>query len=132
MSWFLGASAKRKAILKQYVVCEDIFDLVVDNNMEGEELSDEYVKRAKNRTVPKLCETRWSARVVTQSSFISKYKAIHLALKDIASESSDADSRTNAHAYAKLTESSSFIVALVTAQHILGHIPAAFFSTSGN
>ena len=51
MSWFLGASANRKAILKLYVVCENISDLVVDNDMEGEEISDEYVKRAKNKTV---------------------------------------------------------------------------------
>ena len=60
--------------------------------------------------------------MVTLSSFISKYKTIHLALKDIASESSDADSRTNAHAYAKLMESSSSIVALVSAQHILSRL----------
>ena len=72
ISWFMGASAKRKAILKRYTVSEDISDLVVDD-ADSDELSDCFVKRAKNRTVPKLCETRWSARVVTLSSFISKY-----------------------------------------------------------
>ena len=118
ISWFLGGSAKRKSILKRYVVGEDISELIIEEQ-EGEEPSNDFLQWTKNEAVPKLCETRWSARVITLSSFISKYKAIHLALKDIGSESSDADTRTNAISYAKLMESSSFIVALVIAQHIL-------------
>ena len=77
-----------------------------------------FLQRAKNKAVPKLCKTRWSARVSTLLSFISKYKAIFLTLKDIGSESSDSDVRTNAISYAMLMESS-FIIALVVSQHIL-------------
>lgn len=50
---------------------------------------------------------------------ISKYKAIYLALKDIFSESSDGEVRINAQSYARHMESSSFVVCLVVAQHIL-------------
>jgi hypothetical protein len=60
------------------------------------------VQQAKNKAIPKLCEARWSARIITLSSFISKYKAIHLVLKDIGSESSDSDVRTNAVSYQSL------------------------------
>ena len=63
----------------------------------------------------KLCETRWSARVVTLSSIISKYKAIYYALQDIYAETSNVDSKSNALSYTKLMESSSFIVSLVSA-----------------
>ena len=73
---------------------------------EGEEPSNDFLQQAKNTAVSKLCEMRWLARVITLSSFISKYKAIHLGQKDIGSESSDSDVRTNAISYAKLMESS--------------------------
>ncbi len=117
ITWFVGASAKRKTVLKRYLVSDDISDLFV---IEGsEETSDMFVQKSANRSVPKLCETRWSARVVTLSSMISKYKAIYLALKDIFSESSDGEVRTNAQSYARHMESPSFVVSLVVAQHIL-------------
>ena len=85
LSWFLGGIAKRKSILKQYLVNEDICDLVTENQ-GGEEPGNDFLQRAETKAVPKLCETRWSARVITLSSFISKYKAICLALKDIGCE----------------------------------------------
>lgn len=117
MTWFLGASAKRKNILRRYLLSDDISDLVATE--ESEEVCDVLVQNSANRSVPKLCETRWSARVVTVSSVISKYKSIHLALKDIFQESSDTDARINAQSYTKLMESSLFIVSLIVAQHIL-------------
>ena len=74
ITWFLGASGKRKRILQQFLVTEDIASLLV--NEDSEELSDDFIQNSVKRCVPKLCETRWSARVVTLSSIISKYKAI--------------------------------------------------------
>ena len=49
---------------------------------EGEEPSNDFLQQAKNKAVPKLCEKRWSARVITLSGFISKCQAIYLGLKD--------------------------------------------------
>lgn len=129
ISWFLGGSAK--SILKRYVLGEDISELIMEQEGEEPSIANDFLQRAKNKTVPKLCETRWLARVITLSSFISKYKAIYLTLKDTGSESSDSEVRTNAISYAKLMESSSFIVALVVAQHSQ-HFSATFISTSGN
>ena len=74
------------------------------------------VLKSVKRQVPKLCETRWSARVTTLSSVIAKYKAIYLALNDIALESSTTDARTNALSHVKLLQSSGFTVSLVVAQ----------------
>lgn len=67
--------------MKRYLKSDDISDLLVDT--DSEEIDNVYIKRSSEKYVPKLCETRWSARVVTLSSIISKYKAILLALYDI-------------------------------------------------
>ena len=69
--------------------------------------------------VPKMCETRWSARLATVSNAIVKHKAIHLALHDISIESSQTEVRNNAMSYYRLMQSSTFIVALVVAQFVL-------------
>ncbi len=92
LTWFLGASAKRKVILQQYLLSEDISGLVTgDDNLpeDEQELSDTLIRGSVSKQVPKLCETRWSAHVATLSSVLAKYKAIYLALDDIASESSN-------------------------------------------
>ena len=83
---------------------------------EEQEETDKLVLKSVKRQVPKLCETRWSARVTTLSSVVKKYKAIYLALNDIALESSTTDGRTNALSHVKLLQSSGFIVSLVVAQ----------------
>ena len=119
LSWFLGASAKRKFILKKYLKGEDISSqLTGDDSLprEEQELSDQIIQEAVGKQVPKLCETCWSARVATLSSVMAEYKAIHLALNDIAIESSNADARTNALAYVRLMQSPTFIVSLVVSQ----------------
>lgn len=69
----MGASAKRKNILKRYLVSDDIFDLFATEG--SEETSDTFVQNSAKRSVPKLCETRWSARVATFSSMISKVQS---------------------------------------------------------
>ena len=57
--------------------------------------------------------------MTTLSSVIAKYKAIYLALNDIAVESSSPDARTTALSHLKLLQSSNFIVSLIVAQFIL-------------
>lgn len=120
LSWFLGASAKRKFILRKYLKPEDISSLVTDDSLpkEEQELTDQLVREAVGKQVPKLCETRWSARVTTLSSVMAKYKAIYLALHDIATESSNTEARTNALSYIRLLQSPTFIVSLVVAQFV--------------
>ena len=86
---------------------------------EDSELADKLVVGSKQKQVPRLCETRWSARVTTLSSVIAKYRAIVLALCDIAVESCSSESRANALSYINLLKSSPFLVALVVAQYIL-------------
>ena len=80
---------------------------------------DKLVLGAAKRQVPKLCETRWSARVSTLSSVMAKYKAIHLTLNDSSVESSACDARANALSYDKLLQSPGFINSLVVVQFIL-------------
>ena len=125
LTWFLGASAKRKGILLRYLALKYIASIVVGDvaNLppEEQEETDKLVLKSVKRQVPKLCETRWSARVTTLSSVIAKYKAIYLALNDIALESSTTDARTNALSHIKLLQSSGFFVSLVVAQFILSH-----------
>ena len=83
-------------------------------------MADKLVVGSKQRQVPRLFETRWSARVTTLSSVIAKYRAIVLALRDIAFESCSSESRANALYYINLLESSPLLVALVVvAQYIL-------------
>lgn len=120
---FICASAKRKGILQRYLCPEDISSIVVgdaaDLPPEEQEETDKLVLGSVRKQVPKLCETRWSARVTTLSSVIAKYKAIYLALNDIAVESSSPDARTTALSHLKLLQSSNFIVSLIVAQFIL-------------
>lgn len=121
LTWFFGASAKRKAILQRYLKSEDISGIVTDDSLpeEERELADKLVQESRQKQVSKLCEARWSACVTTLSSVIAKYKAIVLALKDIASESSNMDTRSNALSYVRLLQAPSFIVALVVALFVL-------------
>ncbi len=119
LTWFLGASAKRKAILKRHLKSDDISSLIVETEDAEVDIPSRLVKESSSRQVPRLCETRWSARVSTLSSVIAKYKAIYNALKDISLESSNADARTKADSFTRLLMSSGFIVALFVAQFIL-------------
>ena len=70
-------------------------------------------EESSGRQVPRLCETRWS------SSVIAKYRAVYNALKDISTESSNAEARTQAESFSRLLLSPSFIVALIVAQFVM-------------
>ena len=169
LTWFLGASPKRKVILQRYLKSEDISDLFTleqeesnqlelesdsdqlepegdgnqfepdssdeladsvgvhsdtqltddESQKEWDDNSNQYIHDARNKQIPKLCETRWSARLSTLCSIITKYKSVYLTLEDIASESSNADVRNNALSYTRLLQSSSFIVSLIVVQFVL-------------
>lgn len=83
-------------------------------------LSSTLVETASNKqSVPKLCETRWTARVDNLSALISKYKSIRKSLNDVSAESSDSDARLKAGSHSRMLQSSQFIVALVVSQHVL-------------
>lgn len=88
-------------------------------------IENEVTERNKNieqsfsvNILPKLCETRWSARVDTLSVVIGKYAAILSSLEDVRYESTVPDARTKATAFVNMMEKSTFIVAIVVAQHI--------------
>ena len=102
-TWFLGASAKRKTILKTYLKSDDISSLIIgDEEDDPLELPDRLVKQSRGRQVPTLCETRWSARVTTLSSVIAKYRALHNALKDVSLESTNSEVRIKANSFRRL------------------------------
>ena len=68
LSWFLGASAKRKFILKKYLKPDDICSIVTQDDSlpeEEKDLSDKLIREVVGKEVPKMCETRWSAWVMT-------------------------------------------------------------------
>ena len=102
---------------------DDISRLFVGENAdlpeEEQEEPDKMVLGTAIRQVPKMCETRWLARLATVSNVIVKYKAIHLALHDISIESSQTEVRNNAMSYYRLIQSSTFIAALVVAKFVL-------------
>ena len=50
ITWFLGASGKRKRILQRFLVTEDIASLLV--NEDSEELSDDFIQNLVKRCVP--------------------------------------------------------------------------------
>lgn len=99
LTWFLGASPKR----------------VTERNKNIEQSFSVNI-------LPKLCESRWSARVDTLSVVIGKYAAILSSLEDVRYESTVPDARTKATAFVNMMEKSTFIVAIVVAQHILSYM----------
>ena len=44
---------------------EDISELIMEQEGEEPSIANDFLQWAKNKAVPKLCETRWSARVIT-------------------------------------------------------------------
>ena len=125
LTWFLGGSAKRRAIFVEVAsACRDdqkaLLDLLTETDCT-EEVSDsaQAVKEGgKRSTVPKFCATRWTARISTLSALLSKYIDVIKALED----SSSADARSDAASYIRLLEDSQFLVALVVAQFVLSYL----------
>lgn len=116
LTWFLGASPKRVSIMKRHLPDAKQADFLIGN------IENEVTERNKNieqsfsvNILPKLCETRWSARVDTLSVVIGKYAAILSSLEDARYESTVPDARTKATAFVNMMEKSTFIVAIVVA-----------------
>ena len=84
LTWFLGASPKRKAILQRHLKSDDISTLIVETEDDQLDLPSRLVRKLSSHQVPRLSERRWSARLSTLSTVIAKYKAIYNALKDIS------------------------------------------------
>ena len=88
LSWYLGGSAKRKEIfLKVSSSCSGdhhLLNLLASDAAGDLSKSAEAMKKGGNRkTVPKFCATRWTARVSTLSSLLSKYVEVLKALENI-------------------------------------------------
>ena len=64
LTWFLGASPKRKAILQRHLKSDDISSLIVETELD---LPSRLVRESSSHQVPRLSETRWSARLSTLS-----------------------------------------------------------------
>ncbi|KAJ8306269.1 hypothetical protein KUTeg_016814 [Tegillarca granosa] len=122
ITWFMGASPKRKSIAERYISDDDTAILVVNDDDTSESSSGTLINIARaKKSIPKLCETRWNAQVDTLSTFIAKYKSIFSALQDILDESSSTDARLKAASFMRQVQSSVFIIALIISQHILSY-----------
>ena len=83
--------------------------------------SDIAIKQgSQKKSVPKVCATRWTARVDTLSALIAKYKLILEALEQIQ-DTSNGDARRDAGTYIRLLSYSKFLVSIVVAQFILSY-----------
>ena len=67
-AWFLGGSPKRTAILERHLPdAKQVYYLVGDTDEEKVESNITISNAFSKNLLPKLCETRWSARVDTLS-----------------------------------------------------------------
>nr|XP_006822914.1 PREDICTED: tolloid-like protein 1-like [Saccoglossus kowalevskii] len=94
---------------------DDISELLMD---ELGELNIETCKGREKTSVPKLCVTRWAARVTTLSALLVKYKIVLESMEAIR-DRSNGDAKRDA--YARMLIDPQFIVALVVAQFILSY-----------
>jgi hypothetical protein len=127
MTWFLGASAKRKEIFVNVNAEDkdaDLMGLLTEAPDDEDQAmlvsSREIVHGSKMKSVPKFCATRWTARVSTLSALIAKYGTVLAALDMVVSECSG-DAKSDAGSYIRLLEDPQFLVALVVAQCILSY-----------
>ena len=127
LSWFLGGSAKRKEIfLKVASSCSGdhhLLNLLTSDAGDLSESAEAIKEGGKKKTAPKFCATRWTARVSTLSSLLSKYVEVLKALENIR-DSSTAEARCDASSYMRLMEDSQFIVALTVSQFVLSFLGA--------
>ncbi|XP_041374848.1 zinc finger MYM-type protein 1-like [Gigantopelta aegis] len=123
LTWFLGGSAKRKALFKSSSDSHELGDFLIEQADHDEEfdMSNTALKRGVNKKcVPKFCSTRWTARIDTLSALLSKYKTVLETLEKIQ-EASIGDSKRDAGSYARLLTDPQFLVSLVVAQFILSY-----------
>ena len=71
--------------------------------------------------MPNFCATRWTARISTLSTLLSKYVQVIKALETIR-DCSTADARSDAGSYIHLLEDPQFIVTLTVSQFILSFL----------
>ena len=88
---------------------------------EEDESAKTLEEGSKQKTVPKFCATRWSAKGTTPSALLAKYGSVLLALDEISSSSSG-DAKRDASAYSRLLQDSEFIVALTVSQFVLSFL----------
>ena len=87
MTWFVTASAKRKAILKRFL-SGDKEGLINQFISEGEKVNNELLQQGLRRdSIPSLCSTRWPSRVDCLSALMVKYPAFYETLCEIENES---------------------------------------------
>ena len=120
MTWFVTASAKRKAILKR-CLSGDKEGLINQLVSEGEKVNNELLQQGLRRdSIPSLSSTRWPSRVDCLSALMVKYPVfLYETLCEIENESTG-DARIEAAGHRRLLEDSSFIVSLVSSQYFLG------------
>ena len=128
LTWFLGGSAKRKAIFVEVASTrrddqKALLDLLTETDCTEKvsESAQALKEGRKKSTVPKFCATRWTARISTLSALLSKYIDVIKALEKIR-DSSSADARSDAASYIRLLEDSQFLVALGVAQFVLSYL----------
>ena len=114
LTWFLGGSAKRKAILEHVRLAskenDDFAEQLVQTDDDMQNESDIAIKQGSHKkTVPKLCATRWTARVDTLSAVIAKYKRILEALEQIQA-TSNGDAKRDAGTCIRLLSYYKFLV----------------------
>ena len=138
LSWFLSGSAKRKEIfLNVASSCSGdhhLLNLLTSDDGDLSKSAEAIKEGGKKKIVPKFCATRWTARVSTLSSLLSKYVEVLKALENIR-DSSTAEARSDASSYIRLMEDSQFIVALTVSQFVLsflGSVTTALQSTECN
>ena len=100
---------------------DDLLDLLTAEEDDLAESVAAINQGVKQKSVPKFCATRWSARVCTLSAMLAKYPTILKAMERIREESSG-DSRCDASSYIRLLEDPQFIVALTVAQAVLSFL----------
>lgn len=102
IAFMFDYSGKKLGIFKEHLSEDE----TAKDNMEG---------RQKLKT---LCETRWASRSDALYTFKAAYSTVDAALDELATEHND----TKAGPYKTAIEQFSFIITLITAEHILSSL----------
>ena len=125
LTWFLSGSAKRKATFLETASREggeqQLLELLIDDDNIASESAQAIKEGGRKKTVPKLCATRWTARLSTLSALLAKYVEVLRTLEAIR-DSSTGDARSDSASYIRLLEDSQFIVSLTVAQFVLSFL----------
>ena len=109
MTWFVTASAKRKAILKR-CLSGDKEGLINQLVSEGEKVNNELLQQGLRRdSIPSLCSTRWPSRVDCLSALMVKYPAFYETLCEIENEYTG-DARIEAAGHRRLARNTRTVI----------------------